>query len=112
MTGISDTKGTSSTLAASLKCLNDNYLPLTGGTLTGALTATKFTGNGSGLTSIPAGQLTGTINSDRLPDLSSKYLPLTGGTLTGDLEISNTNYDTIVNAEGVDVVDTNASGRT
>lgn len=36
-TGISDTKGVSSTLAASLKCLNDNYLPLTGGTLTGDL---------------------------------------------------------------------------
>lgn len=38
LTGISDTKGTSSTLAASLKCLNDNYLPLSGGTLTGQLT--------------------------------------------------------------------------
>ena len=86
-TGISDTKGTSSTLAASLKCLNDNYLPLSGGTLTGALTATKFTGDGSGLTSIPAGQLTGMISSDRLPDLSSKYLPLTGGELSGSLGV-------------------------
>lgn len=37
LTGISDDKGTSSTLAASLKCLNDNYLPLSGGTMTGTL---------------------------------------------------------------------------
>lgn len=90
LSGISDNKGTSSDIAVSQKCLKDNYLPLSGGTLTGTLTATKFTGNGSGLTSIPAGQLTGTISSDRLPDLSSKYLPLTGGTLTGDLNFSKT----------------------
>lgn len=146
--GISDSKGTSSTVAVSQKCLSDNYiaktsaavsaainllpagtsapvdadyyvcqsvgggttdttyyrrpmsylwsyingkvgssyLPLSGGTLTGALTATKFTGDGSGLTSIPAGNLTGTINAARLPDLSGKYLPISGGTLTGSLE--------------------------
>lgn len=90
LSGISDNKGTSSDIAVSQKCLKDNYLPLSGGTLTGTLTATKFTGNGSGLTSIPAGQLTGIISSDRLPDLSSKYLPLTGGTLTGDLNFSKT----------------------
>lgn len=82
-TGISDSKGTDSTVAASLKCLNDNYLSLSGGTLTGALTATKFTGDASGLTSIPAGKLTGTISIDRLPNLSSKYLPKTGGTISG-----------------------------
>lgn len=105
LSGISDNKGTSSDIAVSQKCLNDNYLPLTGGTLTGALTATKFTGNGSELTSIPAGQLTGTISSDRLPDLSSKYLPLTGGTLTGDLNFSSTDYEMTVYAEGVDVSD-------
>ena len=87
ITGISDSKGTSSRIAVSQKCLTDNYLPLSGGTLTGALTATKFTGNGSGLTSIPAGQLTGTISSDRLPDLSTKYLPLTGGEVSGSLGV-------------------------
>lgn len=81
--GISDTKGNASYLVPSLKCLNDNYLPLSGGTLTGALTATKFTGDASGLTNIPAGKLTGTISIDRLPDLSSKYLPKTGGTISG-----------------------------
>jgi hypothetical protein len=42
------------------------YLPLTGGTLTGALTATSFTGSGAGLTNLPAGQLTGTIADARL----------------------------------------------
>lgn len=36
-TGISDSKGTDSTVAASLKCLADNYLPLTGGNLSGDL---------------------------------------------------------------------------
>lgn len=85
--GISDNKGTSSDIAVSQKCLNDNYLPLTGGTLTGTLKATKFTGDGSGLTSIPAGQLTGTVDAARLPDLSGKYLPISGGTITGDTTI-------------------------
>lgn len=85
--GISDSKGAESDIAVSQKCLNDNYLSLSGGTLTGALTATKFTGNGSGLTNIPAGNLTGTISSDRLPDLSNKYLPLTGGEVSGSLGV-------------------------
>lgn len=35
--GISDTTGTSSTIAASLTCLKNNYLPLSGGTMTGQL---------------------------------------------------------------------------
>lgn len=149
LSGISDNKGTSSDIAVSQKCLNDNYiaktysdvsaainllppgdatpvdadyyvcqsvnggttdttyyrrpisclwsyingklgnsyLPISGGTLTGALTATKFTGNGSGLTSISAGQLTGTVDVARLPDLSGKYLPINGGTITGDTTI-------------------------
>lgn len=34
---ISDDKGTSSTIAVSQKCLSDNYLPLTGGTISGVL---------------------------------------------------------------------------
>lgn len=38
LTGISNSKGTSSTIAASQKCLADNYLPLTGGTITGDTT--------------------------------------------------------------------------
>lgn len=38
LSGISDSTGTSSTIAASLKCLADNYLPLSGGTVSGAMT--------------------------------------------------------------------------
>ena len=38
ITGISNSKGTSSTIAASQKCLNDNYLPLSGGTISNTLT--------------------------------------------------------------------------
>lgn len=42
ISGISDSKGTSSTTAASQKCLNDNYLPLSGGTMTGTLIGTSI----------------------------------------------------------------------
>lgn len=40
--GISDTVGISSTIAASLTCLKNNYLPLYGGTMTGALTGSSI----------------------------------------------------------------------
>ena len=40
--GISDTTGTSSTIAASLTCLKNNYLPLSGGTMTGPLTGSSI----------------------------------------------------------------------
>lgn len=43
---ISDNKGTSSTIAVSQKCLNDNYLPLTGGTISGVLTVDSNNNNG------------------------------------------------------------------
>ncbi len=42
ISGISDSKGTSSTTAVSQKCLNDNYLSLSGGTMTGALIGTSI----------------------------------------------------------------------
>lgn len=42
--GISDSKGTSSTIAASQKCLSDNYLALSGGTITGDTTVMGSTG--------------------------------------------------------------------
>ena len=63
-----------------------NALPLSGGTLTGALIATSFSGNGASLTTLNASNIsTGTLNAARLPD---SYLPLTGGTLTGPLWIT------------------------
>lgn len=43
---ISDDKGTSSTIAVSQKCLNDNYLPLTGGTISGVLTVDSNNNHG------------------------------------------------------------------
>jgi hypothetical protein len=60
-----------------------SYLSLAGGTLTGALIATSFSGVGTALTALNASNIsTGTINAARLP---AAYLPLTGGTITGDL---------------------------
>ena len=44
--GISDDKGISSTVAVSQKCLSDNYLPLTGGTISGVLTVDSNNNNG------------------------------------------------------------------
>ena len=41
----------------------------TGAVVTGILTATTFSGSGASLTSLPAGQLTGTIAAARLPDV-------------------------------------------
>jgi hypothetical protein len=61
------------------------YLQLTGGSLSGALSVTgtvsgtTFSGSGASLTSIPAAQLTGTVDSARL---SGAYTGITGlGTL-------------------------------
>ncbi|MAK56747.1 MAG: hypothetical protein CML17_13045 [Pusillimonas sp.] len=42
-----------------------------GATVTGTCTATTFSGSGASLTSIPAGQLTGTIDADTLDSISS-----------------------------------------
>jgi hypothetical protein len=67
-----------------------NALALTGGTLTGALIATSFSGVGTALTALNASNLTtGTINAARLP---ASYLPLTGGTLTGALTLESPGY--------------------
>ena len=52
----------------------------TGITVTGTATATTFSGSGASLTSIPAGQLTGTVASGQI---SGSYTGITGvGTLT------------------------------
>ena len=40
---------------------------------TGAVSATSFSGSGANLTNLPSGQLTGTIDAARLPDLSNTY---------------------------------------
>jgi hypothetical protein len=64
-----------------------SYLSLAGGTITGALIATSFSGVGTALTALNASNIsTGTINAARLP---AAYLPLTGGTVTGTLRVAD-----------------------
>jgi len=63
----------------------DTIQPYTAGpntiTITGTVTATSFSGNGSGLTSIPASQLTGTVAAARLTGTYS--IDIDGGTIDG-----------------------------
>ena len=59
---------------------NSTYLALTGGSLSGGLTvsgtvaATALSGDGSALTSIPAGELTGTVADARITSLTASKL--------------------------------------
>jgi hypothetical protein len=65
----------------------NSYLSLAGGTLTGALIATSFSGVGTALTALNASNIsTGTINAARLP---AAYLPLTGGTVSSAVLIQS-----------------------
>ncbi|MBP9893340.1 MAG: hypothetical protein KBG84_15660, partial [Planctomycetes bacterium] len=71
------------------------FAELTGATFTGPVSATTFTGSGSGLTGIPASQLTGTlpaldgstltnVNASTLGGLArTGFAELTGATFTG-----------------------------
>jgi len=55
--------------------LNSKYITGSGGAnVTGVITATTFSGSGGSLTSIPAGQLTGTVLDARLTTVSSSKL--------------------------------------
>ncbi|MFM6209341.1 hypothetical protein, partial [Planktothrix sp.] len=70
----------------------NSYLPLSGGTVSGAIFAGSLNGNGSGLTSLNASNIsTGTLNAARLPAF---YLPLSGGTVTGVTSFSNATSST------------------
>lgn len=52
--------------------IKNTYLPITGGTLTGDLTATSFSGIGTNLTALNASNISsGTIAADRLPDATT-----------------------------------------
>jgi hypothetical protein len=65
----------------------NSYLSLAGGTLTGALIATSFSGVGTALTALNASNIsTGTLNAARLP---AAYLPLTGGTVSSAVLIQS-----------------------
>ena len=55
--------------------INGKFITGTGGAnITGVVTATTFSGSGASLTSIPAGQLTGTVDDARLTTVSSSKL--------------------------------------
>ena len=55
--------------------INGKFITGTGGAnITGIITATTFSGSGGSLTSIPAGQLTGTVDDARLTTVSSSKL--------------------------------------
>ena len=77
--------GTTSTTAARGDH-SHSYLPLTGGTLSGALTATSFSGVGTALTALNATNLT----TGTLPDarLTGTYTGLTNLTGTGTVDFS------------------------
>ena len=79
--------------------------------VTGVATATSFSGSGASLTSIPAGQLTGTVADARLSTVSSSKLSgalpaLDGSALTGLTGASAATYGS-ANATPVIVVDSN-----
>ena len=79
--------------SVNLGASNSNTLQVGNGTVTvvGTMNATTFSGSGSSLTSLPAGQLTGTVASARI---SGSYTGITGlGTLTS-LTVAGTMYAT------------------
>jgi len=89
----SDKGGTGS--SSTMKFGIDNSIKMTldaSGNLNmdGTCTATTFSGSGASLTSIPAGQLTGTINDARIPDV------ITPATLVSTIELRSSNGQQLV----------------
>lgn len=101
LTGIADDKGTSSTLAISQKGVADNYLPFSGGTVSGDLVVgtstakrnTEINGNlfvnGCKITGTSSGVGTSATEMPTLKCLHDNYLALSGGTLSGQLTLSS-----------------------
>ena len=101
ITGISDSTGTSSTIAASQKCLSDNYIAKTSAAVSAAINllpagtsapvdadyyVCQSVGGGTTDTTYyrrPMSYLWSYINGK----LGNSYLPLSGGTITGDTTI-------------------------
>lgn len=101
LNGISDLKGTSSTIAASQKCLSDNYIAKTSAAISAAINllpagtsapvdadyyVCQSVGGGTTDTTyyrLPMSYLWSYINEK----LGNSYLPISGGTLTGDTTI-------------------------
>jgi len=85
--------------STSLKLINGTELEAEGGaTITGTCTATTFSGSGASLTSLPAGQLTGTlpaIDGSNLTNLPASGGPTGGGSdkiFTENAQAVTTNY--------------------
>ena len=70
-----------------------------GGSITGTLTATKFSGSGASLTNIPAGQLTGTISNNVLPDTIDKNISGNAATATNANKLDNLNSTKFVRTD-------------
>ena len=71
--------------AAEVEAALDDYLPLSGGTVTGGLTVEgTITGNLDG----NAGTATIAYNDANGNPIASTYLPLSGGSITGDVDIT------------------------
>ena len=92
--------------------LNSKYITGSGGaSITGVVTATTFSGSAASLTSIPAGQLTGTVLDARLTTVSSSKLSgalpaISGASLTNLTGAAASTYG-VTNISPVITVDAN-----
>ena len=94
--------------------VNSKFITGTGGvSITGVITATTFSGSGASLTSIPAGQLTGTVADARLDTVSSSKLSgalpaISGASLTNLTGASEATYGS---STAVPVITVDSNGR-
>ena len=94
--------------------VNSKFITGTGGvSITGVITATTFSGSGASLTSIPAGQLTGTVADARLTTVSSSKLSgalpaISGASLTNLTGASEATYGS---STAVPVITVDSNGR-
>jgi len=94
--------------------INGKFINGTGGAnITGVVTATTFSGSGGSLTSIPAGQLTGTVDDARLTTVSSSKLSgslpaISGASLT---DLTGASSGTYGSTSETPVITVDSNGR-
>jgi len=94
--------------------INGKFINGTGGAnITGVVTATTFSGSGGSLTSIPAGQLTGTVDDARLTTVSSSKLSgslpaISGASLT---DLTGASSGTYGSSSLVPIITVDSNGR-
>ena len=94
--------------------INGKFITGTGGAnITGVVTATTFSGSGGSLTSIPAGQLTGTVDDARLTTVSSSKLSgslpaISGASLT---DLTGASSGTYGSTSETPVITVDSNGR-